>query len=74
VFRSHPEITVSYDVDPVQAAQSRIKELQFADGSRQLVTSDHISYPGLGHVQRTGSAYRWAPMPYSAAISELDPK
>ena len=70
----HPEVTVSYDADPVQATRARLEELEFAAGNGLLVASDHISFPGLGHIRRVGSAYRWAPIPYNATVSELDVK
>jgi glyoxylase-like metal-dependent hydrolase (beta-lactamase superfamily II) len=70
----HPEITVSYDVDPARAASARLEELAFAADNGILVASDHISFPGIGHVRRTGSAYRWAPIPYDAVASEFDLK
>lgn len=68
----HPEITVSYDVDPIQAARSRMEEFEFAADNKLLVASDHISFPGVGHVRRVGSTYRWAPIPYNASVAELD--
>jgi glyoxylase-like metal-dependent hydrolase (beta-lactamase superfamily II) len=71
---AHPEITVQYDIDPKQAAEQRIREFQFASETGILVASDHISFPGLGHVRKTDSGYRWYPIPYSASVVELDPK
>lgn len=70
----HPEITVSYDVDPVQAVQLRCEELSFAADTGLVIASDHISFPGIGHVRRVGPAYRWAPIPYNAVVAEFDPK
>jgi glyoxylase-like metal-dependent hydrolase (beta-lactamase superfamily II) len=70
----HPEVTVQYDVDPSEAVEARLRELEFAAGKGILVASDHISFPGLGHVRKTGSGYRWAPIPYCAEVSELCPK
>ena len=70
----HPEVTVQYDIDPKQAASERLREFQFAADGGLLVASAHISFPGIGHVRRVGSTYRWAPIPYSATVTELDPK
>jgi hypothetical protein len=39
-----------------------------------LVGSAHISFPGLGHVRKVGSGYRWVPIPYSSTAVELDPE
>jgi glyoxylase-like metal-dependent hydrolase (beta-lactamase superfamily II) len=69
----HPEVTVQYDVDPGKAAEARVRGFEFAAGKGILVASDHISFPGLGHVRKAGSGYRWAPIPYCATVSELCP-
>jgi glyoxylase-like metal-dependent hydrolase (beta-lactamase superfamily II) len=70
----HPEVTVQYDVDAKKAAQIRLRQLKFAADKGILVASQHISFPGLGHVRRVGPGYRWLPIPYSATVTELDPK
>ena len=70
----HPEITIEYDVDPAQAAKSRAELLEYASSSGIIVGSDHISFPGIGHVAKSGTAYRWIPLRYSGGIAELDPK
>lgn len=71
---AHPEITVQYDIDPDEAAAQRLREFQFASETGIVVASDHISFPGLGHVRKTDSGYQWCPIPYSASAIELDPK
>jgi glyoxylase-like metal-dependent hydrolase (beta-lactamase superfamily II) len=70
----HPEVTIQYDIDPKEAAEARLREFQFTADRGLLVASAHISFPGIGHVRRAGSAYRWMPIPYSATVTELDPK
>ncbi len=70
----HPEVTVQYDVDPNEAAKTRLREFEFSVDRGILVASDHISFPGLGHVRKSGSGYRWVPIPYCATVSELCPK
>ncbi len=71
---AHFEVTVQYDVDPHQAVETRLRQFEFAAQSGLLVASDHISFPGLGHIRKAGSEYRWAPIPYSATVAELCPK
>lgn len=39
-----------------------------------VIASIHISFPGFSHVRKTDSGYKWYPVPYSASITELDPK
>ena len=70
----HPEVTVQYDVNPGQAAQTRLQQLQFVAEKGLLVGSEHISFPGLGHIRKVDSGYGWMPIPYSATVTELDPK
>lgn len=71
---AHPEIIIQYDVDPKEAAEQRLQEFQFASETGMIVASAHLSFPGLGHVGKTESGYRWYPIPYSATVTELDPK
>jgi glyoxylase-like metal-dependent hydrolase (beta-lactamase superfamily II) len=70
----HPEVTVQYDVDAQGAHHSRLQQMEFASSGELLVASAHISFPGLGHVRKIGVGYRWVPIPYSATVTELDPK
>jgi glyoxylase-like metal-dependent hydrolase (beta-lactamase superfamily II) len=70
----HPEVTVQYDVNPNEAGKTRLREFEFSADRGILVASDHISFPGLGHVRKTGFGYRWSPIPYCATVSELCPK
>jgi hypothetical protein len=70
----HPEVTITYDSNPEEAARARLQELEFAAREGLVVASAHVSFPGLGHVRKVGDSYRWAPVPYSAAPSELDPR
>lgn len=71
---AHPEVTIVYDTNPEEAAQARMRELDFVAQSGLLVASAHISFPGLGHVHKCGAAFGWAPIPYEATVAELDPK
>jgi glyoxylase-like metal-dependent hydrolase (beta-lactamase superfamily II) len=71
---AHSEITVQYDIDQREAAAQRLREFQFAAKTGVVVASDHISFPGLGHVRKTDSGYQWCPIPYSASVTEIDPK
>lgn len=64
----NPAITVDFDVDEAGAANTRITALRELSRTHELVAAPHISFPGLGHVIRSGSGYGWAPLPYSAAV------
>ncbi len=68
----HPLITVEYDVDPAAAASTRTRLFERAATTGVLVASDHVSFPGFGHVARAGVGYRWFPLAYNSAVFELD--
>jgi glyoxylase-like metal-dependent hydrolase (beta-lactamase superfamily II) len=70
----HPAVTVQYDVDSREARQTRVRLLDSAATSGVLVGSDHISFPGLGRVRKTDGGYSWIPIPYTAAVTEIDPR
>lgn len=59
-----PDITIAFDIDPKQAATAR--KMAFADAVKggYWVAGDHVSFPGVGHLQADGKGYRWIPMPY----------
>jgi glyoxylase-like metal-dependent hydrolase (beta-lactamase superfamily II) len=70
----YPAVTVVYDTAPKEAVQARLREFQVTASRGLLVASAHISFPGLGHVRKDGAGYRWAPIPYTATTTELDPR
>lgn len=65
---AQPQVTVGFDVNPEQAAQTRERILDQVVTERTMIAGSHIDFPGLGHVKRDGSGYRLvdAPYPYSS--------
>lgn len=62
-----PTLTVAYDVDPAAAVATRVRLLAEADREGLLVGSDHVSFPGLGHVRSDqAGGFTWVPLPYRA--------
>lgn len=59
-----PEVTMTVDVDPAAAEQSRRRIFDMAASERLLVTGMHLHFPGFGHVARNGSDYRFVPEPW----------
>jgi glyoxylase-like metal-dependent hydrolase (beta-lactamase superfamily II) len=59
-----PDVTIAFDVDPKTAAATRMRAIADAVAGRYWVAGDHLSFPGIGHVQTDGKGYRWIPMPY----------
>lgn len=66
-----PEVTVDFDADEAQAAKTRIAALQALASSHELLAGPHISFPGLGHIIRSGAGFAWVPIPYSTAVREV---
>jgi glyoxylase-like metal-dependent hydrolase (beta-lactamase superfamily II) len=64
-----PAVTIEYDVDPAAAAKTRKKAFADAAKNGYWIASDHISFPGIGHVKADGSKYVWLPANYSTAIA-----
>ncbi len=57
----HPGWWPGTDLDPKIAETSRRKVLDLAATGRSMILAYHLSFPGLGHVARQGSAYRFVP-------------
>lgn len=60
-----PGITISFDVDARAAAAQRIKTFRDAAAQGYWLAADHVSFPGVGHVQKQGAGFRWVPINYS---------
>lgn len=59
-----PDVTIAFDVDPKAAAATRKKVLADAVKSGYWIAGDHVSFPGVGHVQVDEDGYRWIPITY----------
>lgn len=66
-----PDITVDFDADETQAARTRGSALAEFASTHELLAAPHVSFPGLGHIVRSGSGYAWMPIPYAAAVREV---
>jgi glyoxylase-like metal-dependent hydrolase (beta-lactamase superfamily II) len=58
-----PRMEFSYDTDPKQAADSRVKMLDMLAANRIAVLSYHYPWPGLGHVVKTGDGFHYIAEP-----------
>jgi glyoxylase-like metal-dependent hydrolase (beta-lactamase superfamily II) len=63
---AEPQVTISFDVDSAAARRRREAVFQDAAARGYIVAAAHIPFPGVGHVERSGNAYAWAPLNYSA--------
>lgn len=60
-----PSVTIDYDVDTAAAAATRKTAFADAASGGYWIASDHIAFPGIGHVRAEGSKYVWVPANYS---------
>ena len=51
----HPEIAVTYDVNPAQAILSREKILEYVSANNIPIAGMHISYPAIGKIISDGN-------------------
>ena len=55
----HPEIAVTYDVNPEEAIKSRLDILEFVTKNSISIAGMHIPYPGIGNVEKDREGYRF---------------
>jgi glyoxylase-like metal-dependent hydrolase (beta-lactamase superfamily II) len=58
-----PRMEFSYDTDPKQAAESRVRLLDMIAVNKIAVMSYHYPWPGIGHVAKTGEGFHFTPQP-----------
>ncbi len=49
----------SYDSDPKQAADTRVKLLDMIATNKIPVMSYHFAWPGFGHIAKTGEGFHY---------------
>ena len=54
----HPEVTMKFDIDPVQAAATRRRVFDQVASEGQAVAGMHMHFPGLLHLARRGDGYQ----------------
>ncbi len=65
---ARPDVTVGFDTDPDLARSTRMKAFDMVAHDRLMVAGMHLDFPGVGHVERTGDGYRFAPLPYPYGV------
>jgi glyoxylase-like metal-dependent hydrolase (beta-lactamase superfamily II) len=63
-----PRMEFSYDTDPKQAAESRVKMLDMLAANKVAVMSYHYPWPGIGHVVKTGEGFHFIPQPMQMVL------
>lgn len=57
----HPDWQNGFEHDPEEAARIRIRLLNDAAASGDLLVATHLSFPSIGRVAPEGDAFRWVP-------------
>jgi len=63
LLMERPRMQFSYDTDPAQAADSRVRLLDMVAANKVPVLSYHYPWPGYGHVVKTGEGFHYLPEP-----------
>jgi glyoxylase-like metal-dependent hydrolase (beta-lactamase superfamily II) len=63
-----PRMEFSYDTDPTQAANSRVKMLEMLAANKTPVMSYHFAWPGYGHVAKAGEGFHYYPEPMNMQL------
>ncbi|MGH1445267.1 MAG: MBL fold metallo-hydrolase [Cognatishimia sp.] len=58
----NPSVGWALDADPAAAQATRRRLLDMAATDGLIVAANHVTAPGLGHVERAGDAYRFVPL------------
>jgi len=57
-----PEISATFDMDPVTSAVMRRQVMAYAAENKIPVAGMHIVYPGIGYVEAKGEGFRFIPV------------
>lgn len=63
-----PRMEFSYDTDPKQAAESRVKLLTMLATNKTPVMSYHFAWPGYGHIAKAGDGFRYFAEPMQMTL------
>jgi glyoxylase-like metal-dependent hydrolase (beta-lactamase superfamily II) len=58
-----PRMEFSFDTDPKQAANSRVKMLDMLAANKIPVLAYHYPWPGVGHIAKTAEGFHYVPEP-----------
>ena len=68
-------MTITFDQNQSEAHAVRQPAFSAFADSRTLVAAPHLAFPGVGHVARDGTGYRWIAIEYASravAATSLD--
>jgi glyoxylase-like metal-dependent hydrolase (beta-lactamase superfamily II) len=68
LFLRHPDWHILFDIDAPLAEQTRRKFFDMAVAEKMPIQAFHHPFPGLGHVEKDGTGYRWVPAMWTPSI------
>jgi glyoxylase-like metal-dependent hydrolase (beta-lactamase superfamily II) len=63
IMLRNPKIEVSFDTDPKQASDTRVKMFDRLSADKTPVLIYHMPWPGMGNIVKDGSGYRFVSAP-----------
>lgn len=60
-----PALPDHFDVDVAAQQKNRKTFYNKAAQEKHLIAAAHISFPGIGHLQKNGDSFLWVPVPFS---------
>lgn len=68
ISTERPKFAFGFDTDANLGIETRVKTLDMLASTRMPVLSFHFPWPGLGHIGRSGDAFRFYPLPVRASL------
>ena len=68
VIQWNSRASIQLDTDPKQGAESRVGVFEMLSPSRIPSITYHFVWPGIGHIAKQGSGYRYFPTPMQMAL------
>ncbi len=62
LFMGNSEWYSTYDANPIQAIDTKIKLLGMCASENTLVFGSHFPFPGLGYIQQEDEYWKWQPI------------
>lgn len=63
-----PDVTINFDSDQPQAAKARAATFAQLAKDGSLVAASHLSFPGVGHLRKSGKGWVWLPVSYGGQV------
>ncbi|MGO9849827.1 MAG: MBL fold metallo-hydrolase [Methylocella sp.] len=68
LFLRNPTWQVMYDIDPLEAAETRKKFYDMASAEKAWIQGFHFPFPSAGYVEKEGNDYRLVPISWNPVL------